>query len=167
MKQIHQDNTLQLMYDNHVNVSQTHARYDDVVIYDDWNEINDCIKNNAAISGVSLNGNEPMFCVIVKLEVRYDLFQIIFDDSSGFHKCNQWYTPINIESSNFLSFVSIKELIDKIFDYIMMIPLTTNDGNNNENEFTVISKNWMCRKYDNTMSTFEPSKNILEKIIEK
>ena len=67
----------------------------------------------------------------------------------------------------FLSFVSIKELIDKIFDYIMMIPLITNDGNNNENRFTVISKKWMCRKYDNTMSTFEPSKNILEKIIEK
>ena len=75
--------------------------------------------------------------------------------------------PINIEPSNFLSFVSVKELIDKIFDYIMMIPLTTNDGNNYENEFTVISKNWMCRKYDNTMLTFELSKNIFEKIIEK
>ena len=35
MKQIHQDNTLHLMYENHVNISQTHARYDDVVIYDD------------------------------------------------------------------------------------------------------------------------------------
>ena len=49
----------------------------------------------------------------------------------------------------------------------MMIPLTTNDANENETEFTVISQKWTCRKYDNTMSTFEPSKNILEKIIEK
>ena len=167
LNQIHQDNTLQLMYHNHVNVSQPSTRYDDVVIYNDWNEINACIKNNAAISGVSLNGSEPMFCVIVKLEVRYDLFKIIFDDSSGFHKCNQWYTPISIESSNFLSFVSLRELINKIFDYIMMIPLTTNYANNDKTEFTVISKNWMCRKYDNTMSIYEPSKNTVEEIIEK
>ena len=89
------------MYDNHVNVSHPHVRYDDVFIYDDWNETDACFKNNAAISGVSLNRSEPMFCVIIKLEVRYDLFQIIFDDRSGFHKCNQWYTPISIESSIF------------------------------------------------------------------
>ena len=45
------------MYDNHANVlNQSHARYDNVVIYDNFNELNACITNHSPLSGVSLNG---------------------------------------------------------------------------------------------------------------
>ena len=167
LNQIHQDNTLQLMYDNHVNnLNQSHARYDDVVIYDNLNEVDVCITNHSPLSGVSLNGREYVFCVIVKVDVTFDLFKVIFDDSTGFHKCNQWYAPISIEKTNFLSFVSLKELLEKISDYIMLIPFTTSKPNDDDKEFTIVSKNWMCRKYDNSLSTFEPSRNTLKIIID-
>ena len=95
----------------------------------------------------------------------YQLYALRFYDDDGFHRCNQWYSPISIEPHEIISVVQLQDLFVKTFVFALIIPYGFGCVQKVV-RYTVIMKNWRCMVFDNSLDTFTPSKNILKKMSE-
>jgi len=168
IEKIHQDNTLEMLYENHTEMkSTTLSRFDNFETFDNCEEVQDRIKNNLSFSGVVVKLATTTYGVVIKEKKTYDFYEIIFKDDIGFHRCKLWYSQICLRNTNLFTFANQEEVIEKAMDYILFIPLYS-AVNDEHMEYTIISKNWKCRLADNTLSTFTPSipslKNMIESI---
>ena len=89
----------------------------------------------------------------------YQLYALRFYDD-GFHRCNQWYSPMSVEPNEIISVVRLRDLFVKTFDFALIIPYGVGCVQK-VFRYTVITKNWRYRVLDNSLDTFTPSKNIL------
>ena len=145
------------MYDRHIETySVSNNRYDDFETFDCFKDINDRIKNNLAFSGLVIVLATTVYGVIIKRKQTYDFHTIKFHDNHGFHRCKLWYSRVSLNHTNLLSFRSRKEVTEKTSDYILCIPLYS-DNTETQIEYTIISKNWKCRCSNNHLLTFTPS----------
>ena len=72
---------------------------------------------------------------------------------------------MNIEPHKIMSVVQLQDLYVKTFDFALIIPYGVGLVQKVVH-YTVITKNWRCGVFDNSLDTFTPSKNILKKISE-
>ena len=142
-----------------------YERYNDIVIYKDIDDVSSCIKNSESISGVIIEKNHPVYCVVTHNHNMYQLYALRFNDDDGFHRCNQWYSPMSVEQNEIMSIVQLQDLYGKTFDCALVIPYGVGLVQKVV-YYTVITKSWRCRGFDNSLDTFTPSKNILKKISE-
>ena len=103
--------------------------------------------------------------LLLKKKKTYDFHTIKFHDDQGFHRCKLWYSRVSLNHTNLLSFRSKEELAEKTLDYILYVPLYS-DNIDTEMEYTVLSKNWKCRCSNNYLLTFTPSIPSLREMIE-
>ena len=74
----------------------SYERYNDVVIYNDISDVNNNIENGESISGVVIEKKQPVYCVVTHKYNMYQLYALRFNDDDGFHRCNQWYSPMSV-----------------------------------------------------------------------
>ncbi len=114
---------------------------------------------------MSINLAKTTYGVIIQSKTTYEYHHIEFDDNSGFYRSNLWYTKIRLRSDSVLSFTSKEEIVEKTEDYILVIPLYSEQMDTSSIEYTVLSKKRKCRSVNNTLSTFTPSIPSLENLI--
>ena len=166
LEKIHQDNTLEIIYENHFDKCSTLSnRYDDFQSFDCFQDVEERIKNGLSFSGVIIVLATTVYGVIIRKRNVYDFHAIKFHDDNGFHRSKLWYSRIDLTYTNLFSFRSRKEVIEKAADYILFIPIYSDKIDKNI-EYTIISKNWKCRFSNNHLLTFTPSIPSLRKMIE-
>ena len=145
LQKIHQDNTLEIIYENLIDRSSSiNNRYDDFQSFDSFQDVEDKIKNGLSFSGVVFVLATTVYGVIIKKSNVYDFYAIDFDDENGFHRSKLWYSRVALTSTNLLTFRSRHEVIEKATDYILFIPIYS-DQKETYIEYTIVSKNWKCR----------------------
>ena len=140
-------------------------RYDEFQSFDSFQDIEDKIKNGLSFSGVVIVLATTIYGVIIRKRNVFDFHAIKFDDDNGFHRSKSWYSRIDLTNTNLLSFRSRNEVIEKAADYILFIPIYS-DQKDTDIEYTLISKNWKCRFPNNCLLTFTPLIPSLRKMIE-
>lgn len=166
LQRLHRHSAMEHIYSSFENMNlPTYDRYNDVVIYNDISELNSNIENGESISGVIIEQKKPVYCVVIHKHNMYQLHALQFNDDDGFHRCNQWYSPMYIESHEIMSVVQLKDIVMKTFDYALIIPYGIGLCQKVVH-YTIITKNWMRRNFDNSLTTFTPSQHLLKKICE-
>ena len=166
LEKIHQDSTLEILYDSHIKQDiERQVRFDDFETFDGLSEVKRRIDNNDSMSGVVIQLGKTMYGIIVKTKTTYDFYQLMFEDDCGFHSINLWYSKIQVKTEYLFSFNSKEQLSNKVCDYIIIVPYDPNSSENSM-EYTIISKNWKCRDVSNVLSTFSPSVNSLKDMIQ-
>ena len=82
-----------------------------------------------------------VYGVIIRKRNVYDFHAIEFDDENGFHRSKLWYSRLDLTNTNLLTFGSRNEVIEKAIDYILFIPIYS-DQKEKDIEYTLVSKNW-------------------------
>ena len=166
LQKINQDNTLEMLYQNSTKSNNTNnKRYDDFEIFEATEYVEERISNNLSLSGVAVKFTSTIYGVIVKKKSTYDFHEITFQDDTGFHRSKLWYSQVSVNPKNFINFSSKEEVDEKVMDYILFVPLYS-ENNQTNIEYTIISKNWKYQLGNNTLGTFAPSIPSLKKMIE-
>jgi len=98
LEKIHQDNTLEMLYQNHTKDNFISiSRYDDFEIFEDCHCVEERLKNNLSVSGLVVKLASTIYGVIVKKNRTFDFHEIKFQDDTGFHRCKLWYSQIALK----------------------------------------------------------------------
>ena len=126
-------------------IQTSYERHKNVIIYASIQVCQHSAITGEVLLGIIVNEYDGK-CVfsLCKKDNGIGLYQIDFDDDHGYHKCGMWYTNITFQESK-QHIRSTNELDQYSFDYFIGIP----DYHNQDNEviaYTILSKNWTCRK---------------------
>ena len=74
LEKIHQDNTLEMLYQNHTKDNFISiSRYDDFEIFEDYHCVEEQLKNNLSVSGLVVKLASTIYGVIVK-KIGHSIF---------------------------------------------------------------------------------------------
>ena len=168
MKNIHHVNTISNVFSllNEEIEQKLYTKGKSHIVYKCVEEISEYIFSEYVMFSLLLKidgKREP--CFICKDDDQLDslsIHKIICDDENGYMICNQWYTSISIKHDVYKT--ATKEEILSIFliDYLLFIPTYDNDE-----KYTVISKEWLCRKRNGEYALPSFSSELYEKFIKR
>ena len=85
------------------------------------------------------------------------------DDQNGFHKCNQWFSPLRINDQSIGEFQNKQILRNNVQDTVLFIPYDTSQKDD-INGYCATSKNWLYRKQNGQFELPHLSKELLASI---
>jgi hypothetical protein len=105
------------------------------------------ISNGSCLSGIiSHNNNKTYVGVTIRSQGFWSIHPIQFEDTSGFHLNNQWFSKIKVEEVDFMNNVTYKKLETSIVDFVLFVPSSSFEDK--ETRYNVIARSWKTRHGD-------------------
>ena len=89
---------------------------------------------------------------IVKSEDAIWSYPITFNDSNGFHRCNLWFAPIQLQTEQYTPYNIINDIdLSNIINGIMVSLPNTKNENITHSGYTLLLSNWLVRTQFGTL----------------
>ena len=122
-------------------------RYRNIHAYNDLDSVISSISNGSCLSGIiSHNNNKTYVGVTIRSQGFWSIHPIQFEDTSGFHLNNQWFSKIKVEEVDFMNNVTYKKLETSIVDFVLFVPSSSFEDK--ETRYNVIARSWKTRHGD-------------------
>ena len=166
LQELHRKSVLQrMMIDNCVRNTKQYERYSTIKSYPNLESIRRTIDDNECFLGMTYK-EENTASILVKAKEGYSIYKLEFDDSLGFHRCNQWFSPMSVKENVCEQNPRKKSILENIIDYILFVPYST-DGNEDLNGYSAVTKDWMIRNEHGLFILPKPSEHLIGQIFDK
>ena len=101
---------------------------------------------------------------IVKTENVFLGYEVTLQLSKMFYKSNIPFFQITISSHPNMKFSKKEEIINSIFDYVMILPHVPCGTKKHCNGYAFFTKNWMFLNENREIKIYNPNVQVLERI---
>ena len=152
-KQLLQNNALEIHKDCYERyTSKSYKRLQNIYVYTNVKQLQNKIMNDETVSIIMMKNDLNRCWAIVKSEDAIWSYPISFNDNNGFHRCNLWFAPIQLQTEQFRPYNIINDidLLNIINGMMVSLPKTKNE-NITHSGYTLLLSNWLVRTQFGTL----------------
>ena len=142
---------------------QSYKRFEDLKVYYNIAKLQK-LKCFESISGVILQNQKKTIMTIVKTENVFLGYEVTLQLSKMFYKSNIPFFQVTISSHPDMKFSKKEEIINSIFDYVMILPHVPCGTKKHSNGYAFFTKNWMFLNENREIKIYNPNVQVLERI---
>ena len=163
LEEIHSTSIFHSVVHTHMDEEmKKYERYPSLKMYKNLDDIEETVLNYECFIGIKSKTDGGLYVPVQIKKIIY-LHEIIMDDQNGFHKCNQWFSPLRINDQSIGEFQNKEMLRNNVQDTVLFIPYDTSQKDD-INGYCATSKNWLYRKQNGQFELPHLSKELLSSI---
>ena len=143
-------------------IKPSYERHKNVIIYSSLESCQQSTKTGQVILGIIIedSGSECVY-FLCRQNNCIGLHPVRFNDNFGYHKHGMWYTEITLQESH-KQIESTKDIDQYKHHFCIGIPDSCRNYSNKEFTYTILSKNWTCRKQSGKFMLPNISQQIID-----